>query len=98
VRRRDGSRAHPHKISDDPPSFRGLTPYQARLDVEMDDTAVSKVRDPSVSISLGAEHSLGEKASPRAWSRDAVASVFIGTLLGALLVVTLAIVARLLTR
>lgn len=97
VPRRDGPGSRPHKNSEDPPSFRGLTPYQARLDVEMDDTAVSKVRDPSVSISLGAEHALRDLPR-RGWSRDAVASVIIGSLLGALLVVALAILVPLFTR
>lgn len=72
------------------PPFRPLTPYQARLDVEMDDTAVSKVRDPSVSISLGAE--LGEtelspKRRKKAGLAEAAISVAAGVVLGALLVV-----------
>jgi hypothetical protein len=56
----------------------------------MDDTAVSKVRDPSVSISLGAE--LGEtelspKRRKKAGLAEAAISVAAGVVLGALLVV-----------
>jgi hypothetical protein len=69
-------------------SERALTPYQARLDVEMDDTAVSKVRDPSVSISLAAEDVLRVRPSrPPPRATDAVLSVLIGTAIGALVVV-----------
>jgi hypothetical protein len=84
----------------EPPSA-WLTPYQARLDVEMDDTAVSKVRDPSVSLLLGAGDAITSKPPPRPApvSRlDAIRSVAVGTLLGALLVVTVVAVARWLAR
>ena len=85
------SGARPRRDSD--PAYR-LTPYRARLDVEMDDTAVSKVRDPSVSLVLGPE----AKARPRdkAAERrlDALASVALGAALGALLVVVIVLIAR----
>jgi len=72
-----------------------LTPYQARLDVEMDDTAVSKVRDPSVSISLAADGLLGEgPRSSRRRAPSAVASVLIGTAIGAFVVVAVVSAAR----
>src|SRR5690348_204311 len=60
-----------------------LQPYQARLDVEMDDTAISKVRDPSVSISLSAEGLL-PIPPPRRQRKplDAVYSIALGVLLG----------------
>ncbi len=58
-------------------------PYQARLDVEMDDTAISKVRDPSVSINLDPEDVRGEGDVSR---RDAIVSTVVGAGLGALLV------------
>jgi hypothetical protein len=64
-------------------SFRPLMPYQARLDVEMDDTAISKVRDPSVSINLDPEDVRGEGDVSR---RDAIVSTVVGAGLGALLV------------
>lgn len=79
----------------DPPSYRALTPYQARLDVEMDDTAVSKVRDPSVSISLDAEKSpLLLKSLFRGNRREALLSMAVGIAFGSLLVATIAIVIR----
>lgn len=80
----------------DPPSLRNLTPYQARFDVDMDDTAVSKVRDPSASIRLGPE---GEWIEPRPepklpwlsrlpWlKRYPAASIVLGGASGVLLVV-----------
>jgi uncharacterized protein YjeT (DUF2065 family) len=81
--------------SSEPP----LTPYQARLDVEMDDTAVSKVRDPSVSISLSAEGLLPILAPRRARKPlDAVYSIVLGTLLGAVLVVLAVVAARLVAK
>jgi hypothetical protein len=74
-----------------------LEPYRARLDVEMDDTAISKVRDPSVSISLSAEGLLPLPEPPRSPRKlDAVYSIALGTLLGALLVVLAVIAARVL--
>ncbi len=80
----------------DPPSYR-LTPYQARLDVEMDDTAVSKVRDPSVSIRLGGDG--GAPVAARGFRRlDAAASVALGAVLGVLLVVVAVWIARALGR
>jgi hypothetical protein len=71
-----------------------LTPYQARLDVEMDDTAVSKVRDPSVSILLGPNGERPVRAPTRLMRVDAVVSVVIGTALGALVVVAIVAAAR----
>jgi hypothetical protein len=79
----------------DPPSYRFLTPYQARLDVEMDDTAVSKVRDPSVSISLDAEKSpLLLRSLLRGNRRDALLSMAVGIAFGTLLVAAIAAVIR----
>jgi len=70
-----------------------LTPYQARLDVEMDDTAVSKVRDPSVSLVL--EPSAAPEArKPPATRAEAAMSIAIGAALGALLVVLIVLIAR----
>lgn len=86
-----GSRRKRRPGDSEPPSA-WLTPYQARLDVAMDDTAVSKVRDPSVSLRLGAEGAITSKPPPRptALSRlDAVKSVAVGTVFGALVVVVL---------
>ena len=68
------------------PPFRQLTPYQARLDVEMDDTAISKVRDPSVSIALG-DSDLVPKRRKQTRLVEAAISVSAGVVLGALLVV-----------
>jgi hypothetical protein len=82
------------------PHFRPLTPYQARLDVEMDDTAISKVRDPSVSIALGADAALSPREGSRLRSRrssraiDAAISVSVGLVLGALMVVLTVLVLR----
>lgn len=77
----------------DTPPFRTLTPYQARLDVEMDDTAISKVRDPSVSIVLdGAARS--PKQRRRSSTTEAAISVAAGVVLGALLVVLAVILLR----
>jgi len=76
-----------------------LQPYQARLDVEMDDTAISKVRDPSVSISLSAEGLL--PIPPQRRQRkplDAVYSIALGVLLGALLVVLAVVAIRLIAK
>ncbi|HVW24668.1 MAG TPA: hypothetical protein VHC69_04830 [Polyangiaceae bacterium] len=70
-----------------------LTPYQARLDVEMDDTAVSKVRDPSVSLIL--EPSIAPRPrKPPATRLEAAMSIAIGAALGALLVVIIVLVAK----
>ena len=69
-----------------------LTPYQARLDVEMDDTAVSKVRDPSVSLIL--EPSAPRPRKPSATRVEALTSIAIGAALGALLVVIIVVLAR----
>jgi hypothetical protein len=68
------------------PPFRPLTPYQARLDVEMDDTAISKVRDPSVSLVLG-DAELSPRRKKRSGLVEAAISVAAGVVLGALLVV-----------
>jgi hypothetical protein len=78
---------------DSDPAYR-LTPYRARLDVEMDDTAVSKVRDPSVSLVLGPSSPVRppEKGSER--RLEAVASLALGAALGALLVVIIVLIAR----
>jgi hypothetical protein len=77
------------------PNFRELTPYQARLDVEMDDTAISKVRDPSVSIALGADASLPpRRRTQRVRFRDAALSVGAGVVLGALVVVLVVFLAQ----
>jgi hypothetical protein len=87
-------RRHRRRDSD-PPSYRYLTPYQARLDVEMDDTAVSKVRDPSVSISLDAEKSpLLLRNLLRGSRRDAVVSMAVGVAFGTVLVAVIAAVIR----
>lgn len=77
-------RSRPRRDSE-PPSYRHLTPYQARLDVEMDDTAVSKVRDPSVSLRLSPEERLARRAR-RYRDRSPVASLVLGAVWGALLV------------
>lgn len=70
-----------------------LTPYQARLDVEMDDTAVSKVRDPSVSLIL--EPSAAPRPRKASATRvEALTSIAIGAALGALLVVIIVVLAR----
>jgi len=79
---------------DSDPTYR-LTPYRARLDVEMDDTAVSKVRDPSVSLVLGPEAKATRPRDKAAERRlDALASVALGAALGALLVVVIVLIAR----
>lgn len=90
-------RASKHRRRDsDPPSYRYLTPYQARFDVEMDDTAISKVRDPSVSISLDAEKSplFRALALLRGSRREALVSTAVGVAFGALLVAVIAAVVR----
>lgn len=70
-----------------------LTPYQARLDVEMDDTAVSKVRDPSVSMIL--EPSFAPRPRRHSATRvEALTSIAIGAALGALLVIIVVVIAR----
>jgi hypothetical protein len=72
-----------------------LTPYQARLDVAMDDTAVSRVRDPSVSIRIGSEpFALRSVENRRSRRLDAAASVALGAILGALLVVSVVALVR----
>lgn len=82
----------------DPPSYRYLTPYQARLDVEMDDTAISKVRDPSVSISLDAEASPLRRVLRsnlfRGNRREALLSMGVGIAFGTLLVAVIAAIVR----
>jgi len=83
----------------EPPSYRYLTPYQARLDVEMDDTAVSKVRDPSVSISLDAEKSPLLTSVIRGHlfrgnAREALLSTIVGVAFGTLLVAVVAALVR----
>jgi len=65
----------------------------------MDDTAISKVRDPSVSISLDADSLLPIPAPrtpvpERATTFQPVVSIALGTLLGALIVAVLALVVR----
>ena len=85
----------PRRRDSDPPSYRYLTPYQARLDVEMDDTAVSKVRDPSVSISLDAEKSpLYFRKLFRGNRREALLSMVVGVAFGTLIVALFAAVVR----
>lgn len=95
---RSGSRtpARGRPRDSEPPT---LTPYQARLDIEMDDTAVSKVRDPSVSISLDAD-SLLPIPEPRTPPPrfEPVYSVVLGTVLGALIVMLVVLLARALSR
>jgi hypothetical protein len=78
---------------DSDPSYR-LTPYRARLDVAMDDTAVSKVRDPSVSMVLGPSSAIRPREKASAKRLEAVASVALGAALGALLVVIIVLIAR----
>lgn len=73
-------------------SLRFLTPYQARLDVEMDDTAVSKVRDPSVSLRVSPEDILPTTGRTRGWGP--VASLALGTAGGVLVVLLLAYLVR----
>jgi hypothetical protein len=76
-----------------------LTPYQARLDVEMDDTAISKVRDPSVSISLDAAGMLPLSPPPAPVPRfRPIYSIALGTLLGALIVALMVLVAQALSQ
>jgi hypothetical protein len=90
------ARAGSRRRDSEPPA---LTPYQARLDVEMDDTAVSKVRDPSVSISLDADSLLPIPSPPSTPPRfQPVYSVVLGTVLGALIVMLLVLLARALSR
>jgi len=90
------ARARRHRRRDsDPPSYRHLTPYQARLDVEMDDTAISKVRDPSVSISLDAEKSPLRRSKLFLGNRrEALLSMAVGIAFGTLLVAVIAAVIR----
>ena len=90
---RDGGGAAARREAE-PRSWRSLTPYQARLDVEMDDTAVSKVRDPSVSIRLGPDRNLGQQAGRPVRAREAAFAIVIGVALGALLVVAAVIALR----
>ena len=89
-----GLRRRHRRRDSDPPSYRYLTPYQARLDVEMDDTAISKVRDPSVSISLDAERSPLLKVLFRGNRREALLSMAVGIAFGTLLVAVIAGVIR----
>ena len=86
-------RNEPPRRRDSDPAYR-LTPYRARFDVEMDDTAVSKVRDPSVSLILGPATPVRprEKASARRF--EALASLLLGAALGVLLVVIVVLIAR----
>jgi hypothetical protein len=79
--------------SEPPPT---LTPYQARVDVEMDDTAVSKVRDPSVSLRLGADGMLPVAPVARAPEPRVAPLVWIGagTVLGVLVVTAIALIVR----
>jgi hypothetical protein len=78
------------RVDSDAPSFRELTPYHARLDVEMDDTAVSKVRDPSVSLRLGPARGARLRASPK----QALIATSLGALIGVLFVVIVALFIR----
>lgn len=73
-------------------SYRALTPYQARLDVEMDDTAVSKVRDPSVSLRLSRQETVPVPEHSRA--RGPLASLALGTAGGVLVVLFVALLIR----
>lgn len=94
VVKRGRVRARPSD-SEPPP----LTPYQARLDVEMDDTAISKVRDPSVSISLDADQLLPLPPPPeRRRPTDPVYSMVVGAILGAVLVAILVLLVRVVFR
>jgi hypothetical protein len=89
-----GGRSRRRRDSE-PPSYRYLTPYQARLDVEMDDTAISKVRDPSVSISLDAKLGpLFPRKLFRGNRREALLSMAVGVAFGTLLVAVIAAVVR----
>jgi hypothetical protein len=85
--------SEPQRRRDSDPAYR-LTPYRARFDVEMDDTAVSKVRDPSVSLVLGSDAGVRRRAKVSERRLDAIASLALGAALGALLVVVVVLVAR----
>lgn len=94
-----GPRSRPR--DSEPPS---LTPYQARLDVEMDDTAVSKVRDPSVSISIDADSMLPLPEPAKAPSSspaprfEPLYSIALGTVLGALIVAVVVLAVRVIVK
>lgn len=89
--------AAPHEVlprrRDSDPAYR-LTPYRARFDVEMDDTAVSKVRDPSVSLVLGPATPARPREKAPARKFEALASLLLGAALGVLLVVIVVLIAR----
>jgi hypothetical protein len=90
------------------PPLRDLTPYRARLDVDMDDTAVSRVRDPSASLRIGPEGELIElpsavsldppakgEATPRATGLfQSPLSPLLGAAFGALIVLLAVLAAR----
>ena len=80
-----------NKSDSDPPSFRPLTPYQARMDVEMDDTAISRVRDPSASITIGPEGGIIDfsRVRTRVAKVFSASSVAFGATFGIVLVVVL---------
>ena len=87
------SASEPARRRDSYSAYR-LTPYQARLDVEMDDTAVSKVRDPSVSLVFEPSAVLPAHRKPGSRRSEAIASIALGAALGALLVVVIVLIAR----
>jgi hypothetical protein len=84
----------PRRRRDSDPAYR-LTPYQARVDVEMDDTAVSKVRDPSVSLILDSDMAVKPRHKATNRRYEAAASLALGAALGALLVVLVVLLTRL---
>jgi len=61
----------------------------------MDDTAVSKVRDPSVSLILDSDFAVKPRHKATERRYEAVASLALGAALGALLVVIVVVLARL---
>lgn len=91
------SPSRPRRRDSEPP---GLTPYRARLEVEMDDTAVSKVRDPSVSISLDVDEILPLPEARKSSSPllEPVYSVALGTVFGAMIVALIVFIVRSISR
>ena len=71
-----------------------LQPYQARLDVEMDDTAVSKVRDPSVSLVIDPAAMVRPPRRPAPTRLEAAITIAVGAALGALIVVIVVLIAH----
>lgn len=68
---------------------RALTRYRARVDVEMDDTAVSRVRDPSVSLRL-------DPPRPAAPQPGALRALLVGMAVGVAAVALALLIGRLL--